>query len=142
MAEVIELVQSQDGQRMEIRSLVRLASEPISHYWPMQTFIHHNPLHGLEHLSFGEAINQGTRFLGGKGYLPNAEYRSYYQQGRITLDAIDEALKDRSDNQLLAIDNRKISPLKSYVPYSFMEPVTQHQMWLQPFYKNIKETMM
>ena len=98
---------------MEIRSLVKLASEPISHYWPMQTFIHHNPLHGLEHLPFGDAIEQGTRFLGGKGYLPNQEYRSYHQQGRITLDAIDEALKNQSKNQLIAIDNRKISHLEA-----------------------------
>ena len=77
----------------EVRSLVKLASEPISHFWPMQTFIHHNPLHGLEHLPFDEAINQGTRFLGGKGYLPNTEYRGYHQQGRITLDAIHEGVK-------------------------------------------------
>jgi uncharacterized protein YbcC (UPF0753/DUF2309 family) len=102
-----------DGQRMEIRSLVKLASEPISHFWPMQTFIHHNPLHGLEHLPFGEAINEGTRFLGGKGYLSNTEYRSYHQQERITLDAIHEALKDQSENQLISIGVRKISHLEA-----------------------------
>ncbi|GJL62541.1 MAG: UPF0753 protein [Nitrospirales bacterium] len=112
MAEVREIEQSRDGQRMEVLSLVKLAGEPISHYWPMQTFIHHNPLHGLEHLSFDEAIKEGTRFLGGKGYLPNTEYRSYHHQGRITVDAIDEALKDRIGNQLIAIGNRKISHLE------------------------------
>ena len=69
MAEVKELTVSIDAQRMEIRSLVKLASEPISHFWPMQTFIHHNPLHGLEHLPFGDAIEQGRKFLGGKGFL-------------------------------------------------------------------------
>ena len=109
MAEVKEIKASREGQRMEVRSLVKLASEPISHYWPMQTFIHHNPLHGLEHLPFGEAIHEGTRFLSGQGYLPNTEYRNYHQQGRITLDAIDEVLKDKSDNQLIVIGDRKIS---------------------------------
>ena len=108
-----ELKVSLDGQRMEIRSLVKLASEPISHYWPMQTFIHHNPLHGLEHLPFGEAINEATRFLGGQGYLPNSQYRNYHQQGRIALDAIDEALQDQSENQLIAIADRKISHLEA-----------------------------
>ena len=98
---------------MEVLSLVKLASEPISHYWPMQTFIHHNPLHGLEHLPFGEAINEATRFLGGQGYLPNTEYRNYHRAGRITLDAIDEALKNQSENQLIAIGNRKISHLEA-----------------------------
>ena len=113
MAEVKELVVSIDAQRMEIRSLVKLASEPISHFWPMQTFIHHNPLHGLEHLPFGDAIEQGMKFLGGKGYLSNEEYRNYYHQGRISLDAIHEALKEQSKNQLIAIGNRKISHLEA-----------------------------
>ena len=112
MAEVKEYAVSIDAQRMEIRSLVKLASEPISHFWPMQTFIHHNPLHGLEHLPFGEAIKQGTRFLGGKGYLSNREYRKYCQQGRISQDIIDEILKDQAHNQLIAIGNRKISHLE------------------------------
>ena len=113
MAEVKEMAVSIDGQRMEIRSIVKLASEPISHFWPMQTFIHHNPLHGMEHLPFGDAIKQGTRFLGGEGYLPNQEYRNYYQQERISLDAIHEALKDQSKHQLIAIGNRKISHLEA-----------------------------
>ena len=42
-----ESVAPKEFQRMELRSLVKLASEPISHFWPMKTFIHHNPLHGL-----------------------------------------------------------------------------------------------
>ena len=113
MAKNKEMAVSIDGQRMEIRSLVKLASEPISHFWPMQTFIHHNPLHGLEHLPFGEAIEQGTRFLGGKGYLSNQEYRNYCQQGRISLDVIDEALKEQTQNQLIAVGDRKISHLEA-----------------------------
>ncbi len=113
MAEVQEIDQTRDGQRMEVLSLVTLASEPISHYWPMQTFIHHNPLHGLEHLPFGKAIDEATRFLGGQGYLPNTEYRRYHQEGRITQDAIDDALRGKSDNQLIAIGNRKISHLEA-----------------------------
>ena len=113
MADVKEYAVSVDAQRMEIRSLVKLASEPISHFWPMQTFIHHNPLHGLEHLPFGDAIKQGTRFLGGKGYLSNQEYRNYCQQGRITQDVIDEVLVEQAHNQLIVIGNRKISHLEA-----------------------------
>ncbi len=113
MAEVKKFVPSKDGQRMEIRSFVQLASEPISHFWPMQTFIHHNPLHGLEHLPFEDAIEQGRKFFGGKGYLSSKEYRHYYQKGRITQDAIDEALKDQTKNQIIAIGNQKISHLNA-----------------------------
>ena len=35
-------------RRMEIRGVVKLAGEVIAQYWPMRTFVHHNPLHGLE----------------------------------------------------------------------------------------------
>ena len=113
MDEVKELVASKEAQRMEIRSFVQLANEPISHFWPMQTFIHHNPLHGLEHLPFQDAIEQGRKFLGGNGYLSNNEFRKYYQQGRISLEAIHEALKDQTHNQHIAIGNRKISHLEA-----------------------------
>ena len=113
MVDVKETVAAQEIQRMELRSLVQLASEPISHFWPMQTFIHHNPLHGLEHLPFDEAIERGKKFLGGRGYLSNQDYRNFYQQGRISHDAIHEALKPQIHNQIISIGNRKISHLEA-----------------------------
>lgn len=112
MENVKESVDSQDVQRMELRSLVKLASETISHFWPMQTFIHHNPLHGLEHLPFEEAVEQGRKFIGGNGYLPNGEYRNYFQQGRISAEASHEALKPRAQEESVAIGDRKISHLE------------------------------
>ena len=56
-----------ESQRMEIRTLVRLASEAISYYWPMRTFVHHNPLHGLEDMPFDEGVSKGRQLLGGRG---------------------------------------------------------------------------
>ena len=43
------------GRRLKIRSSIHVAAEPLPLFWPMRTFIHHNPLHGLEHLPFEEA---------------------------------------------------------------------------------------
>lgn len=97
---------------MELLSIVKLASEPISHFWPMQTFIHHNPLHGLEHLPFEEAIEQGRRFLGGDGYLSNEQFRDYYHQGRISDEAITEAIGPMSQHETVTIGNRNISHLE------------------------------
>ncbi len=111
MANDTPTVVSQDTQRMELRSLVKLASETISHYWPMQTFIHHNPLHGLEHLPFEEAIEQARKFIGGNGYLPNRAYRNYFQQGRITSEAIQETLKPRAQEESIVIGNRTVTHL-------------------------------
>ena len=52
-----------DAERMELRSHVELAGEAISSYWPMRKFIHHNPLHGLEYLPFGQAVKSGEQLL-------------------------------------------------------------------------------
>jgi uncharacterized protein len=109
MIEDKKKVTPSESQRIELRSLVNLSCELISHFWPMKTFIHHNPLHGLEHLTFENAIKEGERFLRGHGYLSNSEYRKYFQQGRISEDSINEALKDVSHNATISIGDRKIS---------------------------------
>ncbi len=101
-----------EAQQIELRSFVMLAGEPISHFWPMKTFIHHNPLHGLEHLHFEKAIKEAERFLGGRGFLPNEEYRNYVTQGRITGEALNEALQGISKDPSIQIGNKKISHLE------------------------------
>ncbi len=111
MADVEQSVAPQVVQRMELRSLVKLASETISHYWPMQTFIHHNPLHGLEHLPFEKAIEEAKKFIGGNGYLPNGEYRNYFQQGRISPEAIREVLTPEAQEESVVIGSQTITHL-------------------------------
>ncbi|MGH7255817.1 MAG: DUF2309 domain-containing protein [Nitrospirales bacterium] len=81
-----------DAQRMELRSLVKVAGEVIAHVWPMRTFIHHNPLHGLEELDFEQAVEMGQRLLGGRGYLPNEVYRDWVRSGRIRPSHVEAAL--------------------------------------------------
>lgn len=75
-----------ETQRMEVRSYVQLAREVIAQYWPMRTFIHHNPLHGLEELHFHEAVKRGAHLFGGRGYLSNETFRRYFNDGRISLE--------------------------------------------------------
>ncbi|MGB4995934.1 MAG: putative inorganic carbon transporter subunit DabA, partial [Nitrospira sp.] len=81
-----------EARRMELRGTIRLASEVIAQYWPMRTFVHHNPLHSLEYLPFTETVRRGHQFLGGNGYLPGDVYRRYLKSGRILVRHIDEAL--------------------------------------------------
>ena len=61
---------------MEVRSYVQMAGEVIPQYWPMRTFIHHNPLHGLEGLHFDEAVKRGAHLFGGRGYLSRGNHCS------------------------------------------------------------------
>jgi uncharacterized protein YbcC (UPF0753/DUF2309 family) len=68
------------------------AVEPVSQFWPMKSFVHHNPIHGLEHLPFDEAIREAKQLFGAEGYLPNDEYRGFYEAGRIQDRSVDRAL--------------------------------------------------
>jgi len=81
-----------EARRMELRGTIRLASEVIAQYWPMRTFVHHNPLHSLEYLPFTETVRRGKQFVGGNGYLSGDMYRRYLKSGRILVRHVDEAL--------------------------------------------------
>ena len=80
------------GTTSALQHLVEEAAEPISQFWPMKGFVHHNPIHGFEHLPFDEAIQQAKTLFGAEGYLPNAEYRGFVKTGRINERNIDRAL--------------------------------------------------
>lgn len=49
----------------EVRELVHRASMVLAHYWPMTTFVHHNPIRSLETLPFHDAVKFARRFTGG-----------------------------------------------------------------------------
>ncbi|TCJ12249.1 DUF2309 domain-containing protein [Parasulfuritortus cantonensis] len=76
------------GRRLNIRTLVHVAGEAIPFFWPMRTFIHHNPLYGLEHLKFEQAVAEGERLFHGHGYLERGQYQRFLAQGRIEVDAL------------------------------------------------------
>ncbi len=101
-----------DAQRMELRSHVELAGEAIAQYWPMRTFIHHNPLHGMEDLPFPQAIKRGEHLLGGKGYLPNAIYRRFFEDGRIGLDDVSRVLASLASDRCVRFAGRELSHLE------------------------------
>jgi len=91
----------------EARNHLRHEVDHFAHILPPQgpigTFIHHNTLHGLQHLPFHEAIAEGSRVLGGRGYLPNEEYRELHAAGRITGEEIEAGLAARGPAETLAV---------------------------------------
>lgn len=98
-----------ETRRMELRGVIRLAGEVIAQYWPMRTFVHHNPLHSLEYLPFEEAVRRGKQFMGGNGYLPSHLYRDYLKSGRIQSFHLDAALKPLVHDKHLAIGSRTVT---------------------------------
>ena len=71
------------GRKLWVRTIVNMASEPIPYFWPMRNFVHHNPLHELESMPFVEAVKEGFRIFGGRGYLSREEYMELLKSGKI-----------------------------------------------------------
>jgi uncharacterized protein YbcC (UPF0753/DUF2309 family) len=68
--------------------MVTMAGEVLPFFWPMRNFIHHNPLHGLEHLPFEQAIAEATRLFHARGYLRRADYQRLMAAGSIDRAAL------------------------------------------------------
>ncbi|MER3424290.1 MAG: hypothetical protein C4293_14780, partial [Nitrospiraceae bacterium] len=98
-----------ETRRMELRGIVRVAGEVIAQYWPMRTFVHHNPLHSLEYLPFEETVRLGRKFLGGRGYLSGETYRGYLRSGRIQLRHLDEALQPLAREESVTVGPCRIA---------------------------------
>ncbi|MCB1819652.1 MAG: DUF2309 family protein, partial [Gammaproteobacteria bacterium] len=80
------------GEKLNIRAMVYVAAEPIPYFWPMRSFIHHNPLHGLEDMPFETAVEQGRRLFHARGYLPRSEYQRYLKQGSVDYAALESGI--------------------------------------------------
>src|SRR3569623_2974523 len=78
------------GRRLNIRATVHVAGEPIPFFWPMRTFIHHNPLYGLEHQPFEQAVGEGERLFHARGFLPRPIQQGYLASGKIDLVTLEE----------------------------------------------------
>jgi len=82
----------------DIRERLRQAIAHFEHVLPGQAairdFVHHNTLHGFQHLPFPQALEAACRVTGNYGYLPDEQFRDLYRQGRISHDDLCQVLED------------------------------------------------
>ena len=88
----------------EVHKQIEQLIKHLEHILPAQAsikdFVHHNTLHGFQHLDFPEALAQAEAVTGAKGYFNPEKFRELFAQGRITLDDLDAVLLEEQDLQL------------------------------------------
>jgi len=80
----------------DIRTLLRQVIEHFEHVLPAQAairdFVHHNTLHGFQHLPFPQALAAAHKVTGAYGYLPEDQFRACYRAGRISRGDLEQVL--------------------------------------------------
>lgn len=113
---------STDSKKLTIREELLEAIAHLEHVLPGQApirdFVHHNTLHGLQHLDFTDAIAESCRITGAEGFLPQEKYREYFQRGRINDNDIYSVLDEDESLTSTAViadtDGRKLTKKEVY----------------------------
>ena len=116
-----------DLDDLPIRERLQHWVEHLCHILPAQApirdFVHHNTLHGFQHLPFPEALAAARRLSGAQVYWSEANFQAAYAAGRIGPADLQAALDDAG---LAGLDTEVIRGLRrrDILAAALLEPLT------------------
>lgn len=92
-----------DDIRARLKALPHRLEQVLPAQAPIKDFVHHNTLHGLQHLEFSQAVRAARQRTGANAYLPIERYREFYAQNRIDADDLADALRQQVGDEVAQI---------------------------------------
>jgi len=84
------------GKRLRVRGTAYVAAEPVPYFWPLRTFISRNPLLGLEHLPFEQAVQKARELFHARTFLPRSHYQRWQEEGKVHAAELGRELQRRA----------------------------------------------
>jgi len=137
--------QKTDALRNDLKRAIEHLEHVLPGQFPLKDFVHHNTIHGYQHLHFSEALDETHKVTDIFGYQPIDSYRQYLKQGRIKLEHLEQVILNdeelESDKTIAVIDGRDIKRLEIYslaLRYSF-DAITKSQLKWKTAEENVFE---